>query len=177
METNFFKNLADIGVQGNMVLMVRQLENSELLVLLHLTGNNVKDAVVKTIQPLKLSGTAEELDSRFFETVTAPVKKVSGFLAEVEAQEKSLAEARKKWDGQKKKAKPTAQAEETEKNEEKEKAFSEAMQRVTELERAMDYSAAIGELPDAAEYPDKRQEIATKRKELEQKEKLGATLF
>jgi len=177
METNFFKNLAEIGVQGNMTITIRQLERSELLVLLHLTGNSVKDAVVKTIKPLKMSGTAEELDSRFFETVTAPVKKVSGFLAEVETQEKSLEEAKKKWDAQKKNAKPAAQGAKVEPNAETEKAFSEAMKRVEELERAMNYSEAIAELPDAAEYADKRQQIAAKRKELEQKEKLGATLF
>lgn len=177
MEMNFFQSLAAIGMQGNMTMIIKQLEGDELLLLLHLSSNNVKDSVVKTIQPLKLRGSAEELDREFFANVTAPIRKVDAFLAEVEAQEKSLATARKKWETQKKDTKLPVEQQDAEVEKEREKDFEEAMQKVGELERDMKYGEAIAELPDVATYPKKEQQIARRRKELEQKEKLGAGLF
>jgi hypothetical protein len=50
------------------------------------------------------------------------------------------------------------------------------MQRVSQLNTDMKYKEAIAQLPDAEEYPDKANEIKTKREQLQKRQELYASL-
>jgi len=68
------------------------------------------------------------------------------------------------------------QPDETENLAEKLRLYEEAMLRVSQLNTDMKYKEALLQLPDADEYPDKANEIKTKREQLQKRQELYASL-
>ena len=185
MTTNFFQNIASLNLQGVWKLVITTDEQGNFTVsqLFHTTCG---DKAVHLIVPLTLSGTAEELDEGFFDTVTEPTLKSAGLQANMEAHLKSVeaAKAASKLE-QDKKSKEKAQATTAAKNstdaelpevkvskEEKKKAYDEAMEQVNELIKKLKFSDALNILPATEDHPAKENELTKKRRYLEQQANL-----
>ncbi|MDR2891308.1 MAG: PRTRC system protein E [Alistipes sp.] len=88
----YFKQIMSPGVDYN--LTISQTAAGDLVVIVLPKVHDLKDTAQHQIGPLKLSGSAEELDGEFFPRITAPVQKTSGLLvnmAEYERQQDAAA--------------------------------------------------------------------------------------
>lgn len=201
MKTNFFQQVAGLGFNGNFLLNINQDETGVLTVSAVLKKGNITATAGNQLPPMLFKGTPEELDEGFFEQFAQPVKQTLKLFTNLEAYQAELDKAKKQPD---KAGKPSTvdakkpannslfnqpeapedeqdddsdeQADETEALAEKQRLFDEAMQRVAELNTQMKYKEAIAQLPDAGEYPDKADELKTKRAQLEKRQELFASL-
>ena len=203
MKTNFFEQVAGLAITGTLQINIQPQESGTLTVSVMLVNNNPKITTGKNIPPMLLSGSAQELDEAFFNQVGEPVKRTVKLFANADAYQKELDKAgqagKKDKDTKDKSAKGTAntnlftqqpdertdddldevpdeQADDSEAIAEKQRLYDEAMQRVAELNTKMKYKEAIAQLPDAEEYPDKADEIKTKREALQKRQELYASL-
>jgi PRTRC genetic system protein E len=185
MTTNFFQRIASLNLQGVWKLVITTDEQGNFSVS-QLFNTTCGDKAVNLIVPLTLSGTAEELDGGFFDTVTEPTLKSAGLQANIEAHLKSVeaAKAASKLE-QDKKNKDKAQATAAAKSgtdaelpevkvikEDKKKAYDEAMEQVNELIKKLKFSDALNILPSIEDHPNKESELTKKRRYLEQQANL-----
>jgi PRTRC genetic system protein E len=120
-------------------------------------GDNAKNI----IPPLNLRGTAEELDSGFFHTITTPIQSVSGLMVDMESFMKQVEEAKKQSAIEKEKADTQNKQQET-----KDKKFKDAIAKADQLEKEGKFREAWIKVPEIAEFPQKAEEIRRRRKEL-----------
>ena len=87
----FFKELSEMMTDGTIVnLTVHRLNGSmSVSVLPKIKG--LKDDAKKHLLPVVLTGTPEELDASFFDTVSQPVQKASSLLSSMKSFEASFA--------------------------------------------------------------------------------------
>jgi PRTRC genetic system protein E len=85
MNTNFFNQIAQLGVAGNLHLTITKGAEGNLIVSVMLQNEQCGDNAKNIIPPLNLRGTAEELDSGFFQTITSPLQTASGLMVDMEA--------------------------------------------------------------------------------------------
>lgn len=96
MQTNFFRQIAKLNLTGDLQITLRQgTENSFVLSVL-LNNEQCGDDARKTIPPLNLRGTAEDLDNGFFENISTPLQTASGLMVDMESFMKQVEEAKKK---------------------------------------------------------------------------------
>lgn len=97
-----FKKLSDIMSDGS-TLSINVAKKDGSFVVSVLPGNPlVKDKAVKSIVPLNLRGTAEELDEGFVGAIEQPIQKTNGFFADLEKFEKAQKAAREASEMEKK---------------------------------------------------------------------------
>ena len=161
MQTNFFSQIKQLNVVGNIRLNIQPQENGELIVSLLLDTSHVKDKAAKLIPPLVLKGSDSELDNGFFYAVTQPITSTQSLLVNmqqhVEAMDKAQKESRivkDKQDVQKKD------------KDAKKKRFDEQMKKVDDLVKLKKIGEAIGQLPDLKQFPEFETEIKKKSQEL-----------
>lgn len=161
MQTNFFSQIKQLNVIGNIRLNIQPQENGELIVSLLLDTSHVKDKAAKLIPPLVLKGSDSDLDNGFFEAVAQPISTTQSLLVNmqqhVDAMDKAQKESRivkDKQDAQKKD------------KEAKKKKFDEQMKKVDELVKLKKIGEAIGQLPDLKLFPEFEIEIKKKSQEL-----------
>lgn len=201
MKTNFFELIAGLNINGNLQMNVQAQEGGTLTVSVLLANTNPKITAGKNIPPMLLKGTIAELDEKFFSEISEPVKQTVKLFANQEACQAELDKARKQPEkaGGKTTASPAKKAadnslfsqpaepeiddddngelhDDTEALAKKQRLYEEAMQRVGVLNTQMKYKEALAQLPDAGEYPDKADEIKTKREQLEKRQQLYASL-
>ncbi|MES2278664.1 MAG: PRTRC system protein E [Bacteroidota bacterium] len=202
MKTNFFELIAGLQINGTLQINIQAQEGGTLTVSVLLANNNPKITAGKNIPPMLLKGTIQELDEKFFSEVNEPVKQTVRLFANQEAYQAELDKAKKQPEKTGKTTTPTAkkstdnslfsqpaeepeidgdddldeQSDETEALAEKQRLYDEAMQRVGQLNTDMKYKEALAQLPDAEEYPDKADEIKTKREQLQKRQELYASL-
>jgi len=202
MKTNFFEQVAGMQINGNLQINIQSNDIGTLTVSVLLVNSNPKITQGKTIPPMLLKGTAQELDESFFSQIAEPVKQTVKLFANLETYQAELDKAKKQPEKTGKTASATAkktadnslfsqpaeepeidsdddldeQPDETEALAEKQRLYDEAMQRVGQLNTDMKYKEAIAQLPDAEEYPDKANEIKTKREQLQKRQELYASL-
>jgi PRTRC genetic system protein E len=202
MKTNFFEQVAGLQINGNMQINIQCNDIGTLAVTVLLANQNPKITQGKNIPPMLLKGTTQELDEAFFDKISEPVKQTVKLFANLEAYQAELDKAKKQPEKPTGKASTTTtkkadnslfsqpaeepvndadddldeQADETEDLAEKQRLYDEAMQRVGQLNTDMKYKEALAQLPDAEEYPDKVNEINTKREQLEKRQALYASL-
>jgi PRTRC genetic system protein E len=203
MKTNFFEQIAALQINGNLQVNIQAQEGGTLTVSVLLSNNNPKITAGKNIPPMLLKGTVPELDEKFFTEIGEPVKQTVKLFANQEAFQAELDKAKKQPEkvGGKtatttaKKAADNSlfsqpaeependadddleeQPDETEALAERQRLYDEAMQRVSQLNTDMKYKEAIAQLPDAEEYPDKADELKTKREQLQKRQELYASL-
>lgn len=201
MKTNFFELITGLQINGNLQINIQAQEGGTMTVSVLLANNNPKITAGKTIPPMLLKGTIAELDEKFFSEISEPVKQTVKLFANQEAHQSELDKAKKqpeKANGKNtvipakkvadnslftQSAEPEIDDDETaelrddsEALAEKQRLYDEAMQRVGELNTQMKYKEALAQLPDAEEYPDKADEIKTKREQLEKRQQLYASL-
>ncbi len=104
MSTNFFNQIAQLGVAGDFHLTIAKGAENNLIVSVMLQNKQCGDTAKNIIPPLTLRGTAEELDNGFFENITTPIQTASGLMVDMEAFMKQLEEAKKQSAMEKEKA-------------------------------------------------------------------------
>lgn len=120
------------------------------------------DEARKTIPPLNLRGTAEDLDNGFFESITQPLQTASRLMVDMESFMKQLEETKINSAMEKEKS-----DKEKKEKEAKEKKFKDALQKAEEFEKEEKYKNAWSVLPKVSEFPDYAEIIRKKEDEYE----------
>ena len=162
MQTNFFRQIAKMNLTGDLQIILRPTEENSFVLSVLLNNEQCGDEARKTIPPLNLRGTAEELDNGFFETITMPLQTASGLMVDMEVFMKQLEEAKKKSAMEKEKS-----DKEKKEKEAKEKKYKEAFQKAETLEKEGKYKDAWSALPKVSENPDFAEAIRKKQDEYE----------
>jgi PRTRC genetic system protein E len=202
MKTNFFEQVAGLQINGTLQINVQAREGGTFTVSVLLANTNPKITAGKTIPPMLLKGTVQELDEKFFTEVSEPVRQTVKLFANQEAYQAELDKAKKQPEKAGGKTAPPIKkvadnslfnqpAEETDKDAdddldeqndqaealtEKQRLYDDAMQKVGQLNADMKYKEAIAQLPDAGEYPNKADEIKSKKDALQKRQEVYASL-
>lgn len=164
METNFFNQIARLQITGTLLLTIAKGAENTLIVSTMLQNEQCGDNAKHIIPPLILRGTAEELDSGFFEKIVTPIQTVSGLMVDMEAFMKQLEEVKKQSAMEKQKTDKEKKEQET-----KEKKFKDGMAKADELEREGKFRDAWMKVPDTTEFPEKAEEIRKRKTALSDK--------
>ena len=162
MQTNFFRQLAKLNLKGDLQIIFTQTTEDNFVASVLLKNEECGDEARKTIPPLNLRGTAEDLDNGFFESISAPLQTASGLMVDMEAYMKNLEEVKKQSAMEKEK-----QDKEKKEKEAREKKYKEAFQKAEELEKEGKYKEAWSALPKVSENPDFAETIRKKQDEYE----------
>lgn len=161
MQTNFFSQVKQLNLSGNLRINIQPQPNGELIVSLLLDTSFVKDDAAKLIPPLVLKGSDNELDNGFFEAIKKPVLNTQRLLLNMQAHINATDKAQK--ESRMVKDKENAQKRD---RESKQKKFDEQMKKVDELAKQKKIGEAIGQLPDLKLFPEFETEIKKKSQEL-----------
>ncbi|MBS0027225.1 hypothetical protein ACTJJ0_12230 [Chitinophaga sp. 22321] len=159
MNANFFGQIAQLNITGNLLLTIAPTEGNSFIVSVMLQNETCTDKAKDIIPPFTLRGTAEELDMGFIERITRPMQTVSGLLDNMESFMKQLEEARLRSSMEKEKT----DKEKLEK-EAREKKYHNAMLKADTFEKGQRYKDAWTALPKTADYPEYA-EIIRKRQD------------
>jgi PRTRC genetic system protein E len=162
--TNFFNQIAQLQIIGDLHITISKGAENRLIVLVMLRNEACGDSAKHTIPPLNLRGTAEELDTGFFENITTPMESASGLMVDMEGYMKRLEDTKKQSAMEKEKA--DSQKKEAEA---KDKKFSDAMAKADELEKDGKFREAWIKVPEIHEFPFKAEEIRRRKSELSAK--------
>ncbi|MFT3920008.1 PRTRC system protein E [Cloacibacterium sp.] len=162
MQTNFFRQLANLNLTGDLQMILRLTEENSFVLSVLLNNEQCGDEARKLIPPLNLRGTAEELDNGFFESISTPLQSASGLMVDMESFMKQLEEAKKQSALEKEK-----NDKEKKDKEAKEKKYKEAFQKAEELEKEGKYKESWSALPKVSEFPDYAETIRKKQDEYE----------
>lgn len=144
MQTNFFRQIANINLTGDLPITFTQTTENNYVVSVLLKNERCGDEARKTIPPLNLGGTAEDLDNGFFESIIQPLKTASGLMVDMESFMKQLEVAKKELAMEKEKSE----------KETKDKKYNESLQKAEELDKEGKYKEAWSVLPKGSEYPE-----------------------
>ncbi len=164
MEANFFKQIAQLEITGDLHLIISKGTDSTLVVSTMLNNEHCGDKAKKNIIPFNLNGTAEELDKEYFKKITTPIQTASGLMTNMEAFMKQLETAQKQSAMEKGKADTNKNV-----NDSREKKYKDAMDKASELEKAGKHREAWMKVPEVSAYPEKEAEIRRRKKELSDK--------
>lgn len=162
MQTNFFRQLANMKLTGDLQITLRPTTENNFVLSVLLNNEQCGDDARKLIPPLNLRGTAEELDNGFFENISAPLQTASGLMVDMENFMKQLEEAKKKSAMEKEKA-----DKEKKEKEAKDKKYKEAFEKAEALEKEEKFKEAWSALPKVSEFPDFAESIRKKQDEYE----------
>ncbi|MGA9212638.1 PRTRC system protein E [Kaistella sp.] len=162
MQTNFFRQIANINLTGDLQITLTQTTENNYVVSVLLKNERCGDEARKTIPPLNLRGTAEDLDNGFFESITQPLQTASGLMVDMESFMKQLEVAKKKSAMEKERSDKEKKEKET-----KDKKYNESLQKAEELEKEGKYKEAWSVLPKGSEYPEYAEIIRKKQDEYE----------
>lgn len=164
MNTNFFNQIAQLQIIGDLHITIAKGAEDRLIVLVMLQNEACGDTAKHSIPPLNLRGTAEELDSGFFENITVPMQSASGLMVDMDGYMKQLENT--KMQSAMEKEKDDKQKKE---QEAKDKKFSDAMAKADELEKEGKFREAWIKVPEIHEFPLKAEEIRKRKSELSAK--------
>ena len=161
METNFFRIIAEMGIRGDLHLIIRQGENKSLVVSTMVQNDRCTDRAKELIAPFNLRGTAEQMDKGYFKKMGEPIREASELMDNMQSFKKQVEEAKSK----------SAMARETGDREKKtadarEKKYQEGMQKADALEKEGKFREAWMKVPDPSEYPEKAEELRNRREQL-----------
>ncbi|MFC5683178.1 PRTRC system protein E [Flavobacterium sp. MAHUQ-51] len=164
MNTNFFNQIAQLEIIGNLQLTISKRVENKMVVSILLQNEQCGDNAKQLIPPLNLRGTAEELDEGFFESITVPLRTASGLMVNMEAYMKQLENAQKQSAMEKEKTDKEKKA-----KDEKEKKYKEAMAKADELDNDGKPRDAWMKVPNPNDYPEYAEAIHKRKKELSDK--------
>lgn len=155
----FFTTIHQMMTEGVDLTIVIRKSNGQLTVSTLPKSNGLKDEAQCHIVPLTVTGTPQELDAGFLQTVARPIQKASGLIANMaqfEAQaDKAAANS---------KAAKEAKAKETKEEKEKREKYEKLMKKAGELIAAKNHREAINVLGQAKAHAN-----ATQLKDIEEK--------
>lgn len=149
MKTTFFKMLSEIGVKN--VNIEIKTDEAGLISVLTSPKSTATDSALKSMTPLLLTGTPEELDAEYFSAVSNPLRETQKFFSNVESYEKSIEEAKAKTAQEKNKKEAEKKAKQEIIDKEK-KAVAELVKFTETLKLASDWAKKqdkVKELIDA----------------------------
>lgn len=155
----FFQKLHDLNLTGDLKLVVTRTGPEALVVSLLLNNEKCGDDARRAIPPLLLRGTPAEMDREFFDRIGQPLQATSGLIVDMEAYLRQVEAARKQSAMGKVNAAPATPAIDP-----KTVAYTNVMKQVQALVNAKKYKEAIGQLPDAKDYPAKKTVIEERKK-------------
>ncbi|EJG02021.1 PRTRC system protein E [Flavobacterium sp. F52] len=164
MNANFFHQIAQLQITGDLQLTIAKGAENNLIVSVMLQNEQCGDNAKNIIPPLTLRGTAEELDNGFFEKIATPIQAVSGLMVDMESFMKQLEETKKQSAMEKDKADRQKKEQEA-----KEKKFKDAMAKADELEKEGKFREAWVKVPEITEFPEKADELRRRKRELSDK--------
>lgn len=164
MNTNFFKQIAQMNITGDLHLVISKGTQNNFVVSVLLNNEQCGDDAKNLILPYNLNATAEELDENFFERITTPMRAASALMDNLEAFMKQLEEVQKQSVMEKEKS-----DKEKKEKEAKEKKFNEAMAKADELEKEGKYREAWSKVPEATDFPEQADQISKRKRELSDK--------
>lgn len=157
---NFFKQIAGLAIEGTLNLTIKK-DTETIVVSVLLDNQACGDKAKNLIPPLILRGTAEELDERFFEIVSAPIEQTSTLMVDMETYIKTQEVAKHQSAMEKERA-----DKEKKEKEMREKKYKELMDKVEELAEQGKPRDAWTKLPSVEAYPEYAEKIRKRRKEL-----------
>ena len=164
MNANFFHQIAQLQITGDLQLTIAKGSENNLIVSVMLQNEQCGDNAKNIIPPLNLRGTAEELDNGFFEKITTPIQTASGLMVDMESFMKQLEETKKQSTMEKDKADRQKKEQEA-----KDKKFKDAMAKADELEKEGKHREAWVKVPEITEFPEKADDIRRRKRELSDK--------
>jgi PRTRC genetic system protein E len=164
MKTNFFNQIAQLEITGDLQLTISKGVENNLVVSILLQNEQCGDKAKQLILPLNLRGTAEELDEDFFESITMPLQTASGLMVNMEAFMKQLEVAQKQSAMEKEKTEKEKKT-----KDEKDKKYQEAMTKADELDKEGKPRDAWMKIPNPNDYPEYAEAINKRKKELSDK--------
>ena len=162
MQTNFFRQLAKLNLKGDLQIIFTQTTEDNFVASVLLKNEECGDEARRTIPPLNLRGTAEDLDNGFFDNISEPLQTASGLMVDMESFMKQLEETKRQSAMEKEKS-----DKEKKEKEAKEKKYKDAFQKAEELEKEGKFKEAWSALPKTSEYPDFADNIRKKQDEYE----------
>lgn len=183
MKTNFFENIASLNSPGFWKIGIHNDIDGRFVVSALYSPQETPDPAAKTIAPLIFKGTAEEMGNGFFEAIIQPVQLTAGLYSTIAEYNKSIEAAKKKvtQTAKSQPAKVKRDGGDDEKEievgepkisaENKKKAYFDTIKKVVELNDACKYQDALNILPSEVDYPEKKDELAKRRSDLERKAK------
>ena len=164
MNTNFFNQIAQLQIIGDLHITIAKGEQDRLIVLVMLQNEACGDKAKNSIPPLNLRGTAEELDNGFFENIATPLESASGLMVNMESFMKQLEETKKQSAMEKEKA-----DKQKKESEARDKKYREAMAKADELEKEGRHREAWMKVPEISEFPQYADEIRRRKTALSDK--------
>jgi len=163
MKTNFFRMLDRLHPTGGWILGIARKDN-QMVISIRLSD----DGFGKNIPPMLLSGTPEELDEGFYDSMEKPVERTTSLFLNLAEYTQSLesSKAAIKDKASSKSAKPSDIAPT---GADKKSAFEELIKKVQDLNANCKYADALAILPTAEDYPERATEIEKLKSELERK--------
>lgn len=164
MNTNFFNQIAQMQIIGDLHITIAKGAEDRLIVLVMLQNESCGDGAKHSIPPLNLRGTAEELDEGFFSNITAPIESASGLMVDMDGYMKQLEHTKKQSAMEKEKEDKYKKEQQA-----KDKKFSDAMSRADQMEREGRFREAWIKVPEIHEFPLKAEQIRKRKSELSAK--------
>jgi PRTRC genetic system protein E len=162
MNTNFFSQITELNITGDLHLIIAKGVGENLVVSVFLQNENCGDKAKDLIIPYNLHATAGELDEGFFERIKMPLESASGLMDNMESYLKQMEEAKRQSAMEKEKA-----DKEKKEKEEKEKKYKEALSKAESLENEGKFREAWTALPKASDYPEHVEAIRKKKESYE----------
>jgi PRTRC genetic system protein E len=145
----FFNDLSQMMTAGTVVNLTVHCQNGNLTVSVFPNVKGLKDDAQNHLQPIVLTGTAEELDNGFFNAVREPVLKATGLLADMKRFETSLTRV----ESERKEAREQKQNSDK-KSQERKAKFDKLISRADEQEKDEKFDAALQSLREARTMAD-----------------------
>lgn len=148
----FFTAIHQMMTENVDLTIVIRKANGQLTVATLPKSNGLKDEAQNQIVPLTVTGTPQELDAGFLQTVTRPIQKASGLIANMvqfEAQaDKAAANS---------KAAKEAKSKESKEEREKREKYEKLMKKAEEMTTAKNYREALNLLGQAKSHANEAQ--------------------
>ena len=160
MSANFFKQIEALNFPDGLFRMAIQTNEGKMTVSILADDPTCTDKGKNLIEPLTLTGTAEELDNEFFGVIAQPIQETIGLLTNMTNHQKSVEQARLQSQIEADKAKKEKEVKEARKKE-----YDTIIKEVEKLASENKFSEALVRLPDPAKFPDQGDAIRKLREQ------------
>jgi PRTRC genetic system protein E len=157
--STFFKSIEQIVGQVELQFNIKAKDGK--LTVMVMPKAAIKDAAISNIQPLFITGTAEELDAGFLEAVLNPLEQAAGIVHNVASFEAGT----HKFSSESALGKKEADIEKKKKDE-RAKKLNALTAKADEFEKENKFKDAIGALKQAKEFADKPENLDKRITEL-----------
>lgn len=163
---DFFTKLADLKINGDVQIVIRQ-NNNGLSVLVHMTNQKAQEGGLN-IPVIRMNGTPKGIDEGFFTQLSAPVAEainsnIDDFLTQLQANKSASLNK----PGSSTTAKPATPAKpEPTAQEIRNQKFNKIIGEIDKLIEDKKFKEATGKLPKSTDWPEFISEIANKKSDI-----------